>query len=568
MKDGSLQQMVNSSGCDWVLLRLALGFDEARQSGEVVPHTEHDVPVVPSTFDPYAHNIIAPDHCVAGITKSLIKVCFDELNKSEKYKLDRLLTTTISKLGITGQSSLYNNNTKSVNSVSMSTLFTILAVIPHVLSAANFSGKLGCFNTVREFSKLVCQMYWWPTSREDDEQSFAYVHSSNTYYCDLEEQLDKFINALHSYYETNETNASEIDKPNVHRVIELVTNTIPTFGHCALFAELPFESYHQCLKGNISRNTTSSAHLSAMKHVLFMDWLRRISMEISMIPAGADNEPDYFPLVRKLIPNGLYVFHHDFADKFVELKRTLVAHVRNELIGTISSFLSTHFFSTFYTKSEDLEWFWTAGAGRIERMIDLPDKNKLTDKGHELLRSVLAGHSSFRTTSSPVLSRANYVKLERRVTNGSQEQLQTNSKLHQCVTTGDVVRVVCTKGTGRNVVVDTLNSMQKAELPHEASFFIVLNIYQVSGSKFWAVTKHLTSGNNDSEFTFSLSTRNLQVFQFTDTVAKCAVIHNCAKSNSCSIGQGSRAVKHKLRKKDDNHIFVLTGKSGFPFRTS
>ena len=69
-------------------------------------------------------------------------------------------------------------------------------------------------------------------------------------------------------------------------------------------------------------------------------------------------------------------------------------------------------------------------------------------------------------------------------------------------------------------MVDAFDSMKKAEhlVSLETSLYIILNIYKVSGDRFWAVTERLTPTDNDCQFTFRRSTKDIQVFQTTDTV--------------------------------------------------
>ena len=277
MNDGSLQGISTGDTDEWVLLKLADGFDQQTESGKTPPLTSDQKPVVPCEFDPYLQNIVAPDHCVTGIVKSVIKVCFDELKSADKSKLDSTLVASIAKMGITGQTTIYNQQSKSLNGLSMSTLFALVSVLPSVLTACGFDKKLKSFKLINSFTTLVSLMYWWPLWQESDLDSFVYVHHSDRYFEDLNTYLEQFVGNLQDYYGVSGKNACTIDSPNVHRLIELVTRVIPTYGHCLLIAELPFEAFHQTLKRSLSKNTTKKAHITAMKIVLLGDWIRRVS---------------------------------------------------------------------------------------------------------------------------------------------------------------------------------------------------------------------------------------------------------------------------------------------------
>ena len=298
MNSGSIQEMFNDNQGSWVLLNLAERFDEYHKRGIVPPLTDENIPVVNCFFDPYSNNIIAPDHCIAGLTKALLKVYFAESgqlrgnNDETTAKLDRVLTATLSKLGIKGQTCVYNRKTESLNGLSMSILFALIAILPSILVSQGLAGKLNCFKIINTFSMLVGLMYWWPNYNEDDLESFKYVHNSNEYYDDLRTLLFKFVDQLQEYYVTNGINAASIDSPNLHRLMELVIFSIPTFGHCLLFAQLPFEAFHQCLKRNLSKNTTRKSHVSAIKCVILMDWLRRLSVEMANVKITGNDKRD------------------------------------------------------------------------------------------------------------------------------------------------------------------------------------------------------------------------------------------------------------------------------------
>ena len=71
--------------------------------------------------------------------------------------------------------------------------------------------------------------------------------------------------------------SSFVDRPNVHRLLELVMHTIPLFSNAQLISEMLFESSHQPLKFALSRNTSPRAHIYAVNLVLAKDWFTRIS---------------------------------------------------------------------------------------------------------------------------------------------------------------------------------------------------------------------------------------------------------------------------------------------------
>ena len=68
-----------------------------------------------------------------------------------------------------------------------------------------------------------------------------------------------------------------LDKPNVHRLLELCVHTIPVFGHAKHVTELVLENAHQNFKTFFEMNPHCNAHLSGMDRTLRRDFLSRIS---------------------------------------------------------------------------------------------------------------------------------------------------------------------------------------------------------------------------------------------------------------------------------------------------
>lgn len=59
-----------------------------------------------------------------------------------------------------------------------------------------------------------------------------------------------------------------LDKPNVHRLLELVSHSVPMVRHISMVGELSLERAHQPLKRAISRSIMKHAHLYGMQAVI------------------------------------------------------------------------------------------------------------------------------------------------------------------------------------------------------------------------------------------------------------------------------------------------------------
>ncbi len=70
-----------------------------------------------------------------------------------------------------------------------------------------------------------------------------------------------------------------VDKPTVHRLVELVYSTLPMVGHASRVGELVLEKCHQSLKRAICQGNNRDVQLTAMSSVMFTDWKGRLSIQ-------------------------------------------------------------------------------------------------------------------------------------------------------------------------------------------------------------------------------------------------------------------------------------------------
>jgi hypothetical protein len=67
----------------------------------------------------------------------------------------------------------------------------------------------------------------------------------------------------------------------VHRLLELYTLTIHTFGHSRHVQELLFETAHQPLKRAFFRSNQLDPHIHAVNATIANDWECRLSIEVN-----------------------------------------------------------------------------------------------------------------------------------------------------------------------------------------------------------------------------------------------------------------------------------------------
>ena len=128
------------------------------------------------------------------------------------------------------------------------------------------------------FQRLVNETHFWPdlafdvatTIHEFNERSGEEIMDI------LYESAVEYVRRIHELCLRDKNVAGKnLNKPNVHRLVELYTHTIPSFGHCRHVQELLFETAHQPLKRAITRSNQRDPHISAVTGTLANDWETR-----------------------------------------------------------------------------------------------------------------------------------------------------------------------------------------------------------------------------------------------------------------------------------------------------
>jgi hypothetical protein len=92
----------------------------------------------------------------------------------------------------------------------------------------------------------------------------------------------KYMSVLHNLcVRENGVVTKYLNKPNVHRLLELYTHTIPAFGHSRHVQELLFETAHQPLKRAISRSNQRDPKIHAVTATFAKFWECCLSIEVN-----------------------------------------------------------------------------------------------------------------------------------------------------------------------------------------------------------------------------------------------------------------------------------------------
>ena len=329
-------------------------------------------------FDPYVQNIIAPDHCLTGLAKGILQTCFQQLPNDEYRKsLDKFICSSLVELGLSSEASIYNFKYKKIHSISMSYVYAILSIIPFTLDALNLDCEPPTSTLFNILRRLVSLTFWWPSLETDGVNAFEYVHgkSRSKYYRDLRLLAEEYIIELEKFCDNYPQYSKNLDKPNVHRMIELYMHTVVVFGHALFISEMLFEAAHQPLKFSLSKNTSKNAHITAVHHSLLRDWLTRLLEVLKM--KSIDNihiQKQASINLRYLMFGSLPFKLNDIHEK--DFLDYLDNHINDSLDAVVQKMIDK-WYGQHIVSNDGSKGVWTGHSQK--RSIDEKDKEKSRD---------------------------------------------------------------------------------------------------------------------------------------------------------------------------------------------
>jgi len=200
-------------------------------------------------FKAFQCSIVAPDHLLSGNIKNILNAVFHALpDNNARSLLDKSFVAVLPRAGLYPQPKIYNFDGKHVRSCSFSILFSIFTVAPYVLYNYLSTADTPPAQDLRDIVDLLYLLF------------------------EIVNNVDQLVSASNA-------SADILDKPNLHRLLELVVHTIPMYGHAHNISDLTFEHKHQSLKRAHHRanNHEKSNHHFSVRAELFDVWRARVT---------------------------------------------------------------------------------------------------------------------------------------------------------------------------------------------------------------------------------------------------------------------------------------------------
>ena len=165
------------------------------------------------------------------------------------------------------QSEVFNLSNAVVHSMSISAMYSLLLVAPCSFRNAvciypfpkSSPREERVYNEavdlLEKFHRLVSRTQYSPDSWLDGHQCVRDFNDKNgrTRLTSMQSACRDFIDSLSSLCRLSEKARRKLDKPNVHRLLEFYSYTVPALGRIDVIQELVLERGHQELKRGVVR---------------------------------------------------------------------------------------------------------------------------------------------------------------------------------------------------------------------------------------------------------------------------------------------------------------------------
>ncbi len=262
-----------------------------------VPRSKNGHPVVSCLFDEYRSAMISPDHVFLGIGSNLLELTIKYLCPGDRDLLEAGIKYLVSSGKIPLMVGVLNSTGDGVGKLTISQVYSIIYVLPYavrlvfknkILKNENdkrtnkenirFQYEMQITKLVDSFCQLVQKCQYEPRhgiSCESDVRWYDCQEGTKRLN-DLLESVEQFELKVQRLHETDPIRASILDKPNLHRLRELVVHTIPLFRNLKHIQELILEKGHQSAKKAIRMSNQKNSQLQAMNDALIEDLLNRL----------------------------------------------------------------------------------------------------------------------------------------------------------------------------------------------------------------------------------------------------------------------------------------------------
>lgn len=511
--------------------------------------------VLDPIFD-HAKSIPAlPDHVLSGLISNLMHVCFGSLiDDDQRQKVETLVVDAANENGIgvkrhilAWEKSRRGLKYKGVASNSMSSWFSVLLVSSAIFTDIYARTRRDVFLLPRKLEDVVMLLYKWPRAEVVGKKNWSWCFSDPVdqleYQHELMRRTHRFLDSVRSYHARNPEMGRRLDKPITHRLLEVVSHTVPLYGHARLCSEMVCEHTHTQFKSWLSKSTHQDVHLVAMEKAIARDWLWRLSGLTRMWKEGNQHQRDQAEVGLLRLVLGEAGFH---VNRTARDGLKVLGHLRQALQDAmrepIPTLLSESEQNNAVTeKGIEFKWsvLWKDTQSCLDPTIDA------------FLQNIAARGASddVSPTDLEFFQRARFVPTA----------VGTNvSYPYSVVRVGDAVSAVVDIDASTGTDIHTVDDGSG-----RCSYFVVCAIAgNTNNGDVWVVVKELQLQGHDMSDLYSCKDKPMQLLQLTQYVRRIGLVHKC--DDACRTHFSMGRVSHSAKSIDGGIYHVIARHQGYP----
>lgn len=512
-----------------------------------IPLTCSGTPVVSTFFDSNQHVPPVPDHCVSGVIKNLLEVWFSYIaTDKERSSCEIKIIRSIIDNGLPKVSNLLKWDNKksfaSMENISMTSLFTVLFVSSNIFQTDPEYIDNPLTPLFGHLNSLVSTMYCIPYT--DTSSPSSQNSTLQEYYRKVQSTGTLYVEACEVFHQKHGSIAAPLDKPNIHRLLEICFHTIPHYGHALHVSELVLEMAHRTFKNWIEKNRNNQAHISAVERSLSKDRLNRI--HILLHDAFSNSRTSH---ESRICLRSLFLGH-----KMSLLRTSSPEHMEfvKDVDDTLSSFLKNPY-QTQLAGGPETEFFQVYGtrvwkAGHTIHNSKLPNHSTKLIDTLRLYKQRLTPPSS---TNIRIVKNASLVYESR----SSSSHLFSKTFGHHTISNSSPIY---THLESPLLASKILHPSRKSNTT--TKFFFVVDLLLAVDAQVWALV-YLLDLNNRAH---SVKNQTPYLLSLDTHVRRAGIFHEC--SETCVADASKRKWVHHKTLLDGGRYRLISKEEGYPPR--
>ena len=524
------------------LVSLARGLREASRMRNVDGR-----PTVPYGFDSVQSTAAAPDHLLSGIIDDVIGLCFAFLpSEEEQIRTQAIICSNAKRNGLDTQGRFLkwkSNKTDGLRSVSMSTKMSILlTAAPTFRQHYQSTGKT-LFLLPLKLQHVVASIYYSPSMETDGEEAKdAFKDEALVSASGRRTFLAKcFIHLCAREHKRDPAGCNVLNKPNVHRLLELCCNTITNYVHGLNCSEMVLESMHRRFKNWHETNPHADSHISAVEKALSADWMGRLSILYRIVKYGDEVERSCAELGLRRLLLGTDSVRVDTSTQHGEgikdsCTRNLDPAMREPVLGELDLCMPI-----VCAMSRTFQW-------SVDQRHKGEKENEELLRGLEMLKTWTSAYLQQEPDDIHWYKSAQYMW-------ASKFGGWRRSYKHHTISRGTAISIVVdSEGQGNRPVIKECETLTSGRV----ELYAVYGILYAPDVGPWCVVKQLLKQGEG----YTVRRSEVAILKLGNRVRRVAVFHHCDRS--CKVHAGRLKVRHSASLLNGGIYRVAQRVDGYP----